>query len=403
VTVRLAGLGAVTGYGWGTGALEDGLRSGRSALAVGEVDGFSAVAAVVPHRGRESIDHDERYGAAVTAAVDEALAEATANGWQPGAVVGVIFCTGIADIRTVRDNFFSGTRPLPSLFPRMLHTSTGSLLAQHHLWTGPNLVLNAACSSGNVALATAELWMRSGLATDVVVVGAEFCLIDEIITGFRRMRVLPGAGRPAEDCRPFQEGSRGFFLGEAAIAVVVTGRADGGRATFLGGATTHDAFHPVAAEPEGRELERCLREALAAAGTAPAEVGLVKAHGSGTPLNDGVEAALADRLFPETTRLCSYKPLVGHCMGASALVELAALLAGHRVGRLPRHVTGDPAHPRLADGDPVPEGPVVAASVGLGGANAAVVLDITDETTPTIADETTPDTPRTSPRTTTRP
>jgi len=376
MTTRLAGLGAVTGYGWGTGALDAGVASGRAAVAADEVDGISVVAAVIPDRGGEPDAPLERYGLAVTAAVDEALAEAETNGWRPGAVVGVIFCTGIADIRTVRDEFFSGTRPLPSLFPRMLHTSTGSLLAQDHGWTGPNLVLNAACSSGNVALTMADLWLRSGLATDVVVAGAEFCLIDEIITGFRRMRVLPGDGRPATDCRPFQQGSRGFFLGEAAVAVVVTDRADGGRGTFLGGATTHDAFHPVAAEPEGRELERCLREALAAADAAPGDVGLVKAHGSGTPLNDGVEGALADRLFPEATLLCSYKPLVGHCMGVSALAELAALLSGYRVGRLPGHVTDDPAHPRLSDGGPPPDGVVLAASVGLGGANAAVVLDI---------------------------
>jgi 3-oxoacyl-[acyl-carrier-protein] synthase II len=208
------------------------------------------------------------------------------------------------------------------------------------------------------------------------VVGAEFCLIDQIITGFRRMRVLPGAGRPATDCRPFQEGSRGFFLGEAAVAAVVTDRVDGGRATILGGATTHDAHHLVAAEPEGRELERCLVDALAAADAGPTDIGLLKAHGSGTPLNDGVEVALADRLFPESTRLCSYKPLVGHCMAAAGMAELAGLLSSYRVGTLPPHVTDDPAHRRLPDGGPPPDGLVLCASVGLGGANSAVVLAV---------------------------
>jgi 3-oxoacyl-[acyl-carrier-protein] synthase II len=397
VTTQLAGLGAVTGYGWGVDALTDGLRAGRSAAADTEVDGCRTVAAVIPPRPADAdadaagdtaggaagngeepavVDHDGRYQQVVAAAVGEALADAEAHGWQPGPTVGLVFCTGIADIRTMRDRFFSGDRPLPSLFPRMLHTSTGSLLAQRHGWTGPNLVLNAACSSGNLALATADQWLRSGIATDVVVAGAELCLIDEIITGFRRMRVLLGEGRPASDCRPFQAGSRGFFLGEAAVALVVSGRTDGGRATYLGGAATHDAFHLVAADPEGRELERCWREALEAAGADPGEVGLVKAHGSGTPLNDDVEATLADRMFPAATRLCSYKPMVGHCMAASALAELAALLAGSRAGRLPAPVTDDPAHPRLAGGGPAPDGLVLCGSVGLGGANAAVVLDV---------------------------
>jgi 3-oxoacyl-[acyl-carrier-protein] synthase II len=376
VSTRIAGLGAVTGYGWGVGALREGLAAQKTAAALTDVDGCRVVASLVPDRGAEPGDPDERYEEAVGAAVDEALAEAVANGWRPGPTVGLIFCTGIADIRTVRDNFFAGTRPRPSLFPRLLHTSMGSLLGQRHGWTGPNLVLNAACSSGNAALQTAELWLRSGVATDVVVAGAEFCLIDEIITGFRRMRVLLGEGRSPADCRPFQEGSRGFFLGEAAVALVVTDRSDAARATVLGAATSHDAFHLVAAEPEGRELERCLRDALDAVGADPADVAVVKAHGSGTPLNDGVEAALADRMFPAETRLCSYKPLVGHCMAASALAELAAVLAGYEAGRLPGRVSDDRAHPRLTDGEAPPDGLVVCASVGLGGTNAAVVLDI---------------------------
>jgi 3-oxoacyl-[acyl-carrier-protein] synthase II len=376
VTVLLAGLGAVTGYGWGVEPLRAGLAAQKTSAADTEVDGVRVLAAVVPERGAQPTDPNERYEQAITAAVDEALAEASGAGWQPGPVVGVIFCTGIADIRTVRDNFFSGGRPRPSLFARVLHTSVGSVLAQTYGWTGPNLVLNAACSSGNAALQTAALWLRSGVATDVVIAGAEFCLIEPIITGFRRMRVLLGENKPAADCRPFQEGSRGFFLGEGAVALVVTERADGGRATYLGGATTHDAFHLVASEPEGRELERCLRGALADAGADPAEVALVKAHGSGTPLNDGIESALADRVFPAETRLCSYKPLVGHCMAAASLAELAGLLAGYEAGQLPVRVSDDPAHPRLADGEPPPEGLVLCTSVGLGGANTTVVLDV---------------------------
>jgi hypothetical protein len=39
-------------------------------------------------------------------------------------------------------------------------------------------------------------------------------------------------------------------------------------------------------------------------------------------------------------------------------------------------VSDDAAHPRLTDGEAPPDGLVVCASVGLGGTNAAVVLDI---------------------------
>jgi 3-oxoacyl-[acyl-carrier-protein] synthase II len=369
----IAGVGAVTGYGWTFRDLVDGVASGISAAAVQRVDGVDVLASIIPRR--DSADEElERFEAAVIAAVDDAVGDARARGWTPGDVIGVVHCTGAGDIRTFRDLYLRPASPKPSAFPRVLQTAIPSIVAQRRGWIGPNLVINAACASGNMALALADDWLAAGRVTDVVVLGAEFCLIAEIIEGFRRMRVLLGTDRPTTDCRPFQEGSRGFFLGEAAVAFVVSARADVPRAHYLGGASTHDAHHLVAMNPTGEEVERCLQWALTDANVTPGEVGLVKAHGSGTPLNDRVESEVADRVFPAPTRLCSFKPLVGHCMAVSALAELAALMASWESGRYPAPVTGDPAHPRLLGRHSPPPGPVVCMSVGLGGSNAAAVV-----------------------------
>jgi 3-oxoacyl-[acyl-carrier-protein] synthase II len=280
--VDIAGVGAVTGYGWGFDALVKGVGSGESAARPQTVDGLDVLAATLPEApSHVAADYDavSRFEQAALFAVDDALADARARGWTAGGCVGVVFCTGIGDIRTIRDEYFRDTQPRPSVFSHMLHTSTGSLLAQRHGWTGPNFVLNAACSSGNAALQLAQSWLTTGMATDVIVAGVELCLIAEIITGFRRMRVLLADGAPLGDCRPFQEGSRRFFLGEAGVALVLSPSlrspssasaddppedgADAGvqpRATYLGGAITHDAFHLVAPEPEAVQLERCYRE-----------------------------------------------------------------------------------------------------------------------------------------------
>jgi 3-oxoacyl-[acyl-carrier-protein] synthase II len=392
---HLAGAGAVSGYGWGFDALVAGLRSGVTAARHQVVDGLAQVAAVIPDppaglrgpsAGAGLVDPAwPRFEQVARYAVTDALADAAARGWEPGERVGVVFCTGIADIRSVRDNYFRAAdpdsagvvaQPRPSTFPRLLHTSTGSLLSQEHGWTGPNLVVNAACSSGNSGLALADSWLRSGVATDVILAGAELCLIAEVVTGFRRMRVLVGDGGTVEECRPFQEGSKRFFLGEAGTAFVVTRSARRPRATYLGGAETHDAFHLVAPDPAGTQLARCWSDALRMARARPEDVAVVKAHGSGTPINDGVELAVADGLFGPDVRLCTYKPLVGHCMAAAALVELAALLAGYQIDRLPGPVTADPADPRLSDGGPPPPGLALCGSVGLGGANSASLFDI---------------------------
>jgi 3-oxoacyl-[acyl-carrier-protein] synthase II len=393
----VVGAGAVTGYGWGFDALVAGLRSGASAARAQVVDGIETVAAVIPPAADDA--GTPRFEQIAVAAVDDALRDARDRGWEPGPLVGVVFCTGIGDIESIRDNYFGDAQPRPSLFPRLMHTSVGSLLAQANGWTGPNVVVNAACSSGNAALQTAQLWLDAGLATDVVVAGAELCIIAEVVSGFRRMRVLLADGSPATECRPFQEGSRRFFLGEAAAALVLTRDdrpagagtdtgvgADGAacqrrRATYLGGATTHDAFHLVAPDADGVELERCYRDALAAAGVAPDDVAVIKAHGSGTPLNDTVELDVLDRVFGPATQVCSYKPLVGHAMAMASLLELTALLAGYELGALPGPVTDDPAHPRLATGGPPRPGLALCGSVGLGGANTVAVLDIAPPST----------------------
>ena len=105
---------------------------------------------------------------------------------------------------------------------------------------------------------------------------------------------------------------------------------------------------------------------------------MVKAHGSGTALNDRVEeGARRPHCSRPAPALCSYKPLLGHAMAAAALAEMAGLLAGYDA-RAPARppVTDEPAHPRLADGGRCPTASRCAVSVGLGGANTAAVLAI---------------------------
>ena len=287
-----------------------------------------------------------------------------------------------------RQLLLGAARPRPSLFPHMLHTSIGSILAQRHGWTGPNLVVNAACSSGNVALSLAA-----------AVAGGR--------PGHRRGR---GRGRVLRD-RPDRHGvpahagaARRRPAGQRLPAV------PGGQPRLLPrrGRRGHGRHRPRPTRPgppswgapppttrttwwrpspRARQLERCLPRRAGGRRRRPRrDVGVVKAHGSGTPLNDGVEAALADRLFPATTRLCSYKPLVGPLHGRRRPGR-AGRPAGRATGWAPCPPTSPTIPPTraCADGGPPPDGLVLCASVGLGGANSAVVLAVDWATRPASA------------------
>ena len=61
----------------------------------------------------------------------------------------------------------------------------------------------------------------------------------------------------------------------------------------------------------------------------------MNAHGTGTPVNDQMEVKAIGKVFGDhPVRVNSTKALVGHCMGASGAVELAAVLLSMEKGSL---------------------------------------------------------------------
>ena len=111
--------------------------------------------------------------------------------------------------------------------------------------------------------------------------------------------------------------------------MVVSGRHEGAYARVLGGAMSHDGYHPTHLNPDHREIRRCYQQALNNAKVFPSEIAYLNAHGPGTAQCDAAEADMLDTLLTEA-EVFSVKPLVGHCQGAASAVELAATLPGLR-------------------------------------------------------------------------
>jgi nodulation protein E len=143
---------------------------------------------------------------------------------------------------------------------------------------------------------------------------------------------------------------------------------------------TADAGHIV--KPDRDSIVRSIRLALADAGVAPAEVGYVNAHGTGTQLNDAVESAallavFGDGRVPVTT---STKAATGHTMGAAGAIEAVVTIGALREGFVP---------PTLSFLGPDPECPLdvcpnaarnadldvaLSNSFAFGGLNVSLVL-----------------------------
>lgn len=378
--MTITGIGAVTGYGWGAQPLWDGLLSGKPAATL--VDGFGREGeenvwlARISDEG-DPLDGYSRFARAMRASAREAITDATERGWVPGRRVGLLHAVVISEVEGWRDFYLkdAAQRRVRDYLTLMPSTPV-SMLMQEYDFHGPAMNVSAMCSSGNAGLITAKMWLDSNFVDDVVFVSTDLSLTAENVEHFVRLGVAVVDSEPLDACRPFQEGSRGFPAGEAAVAFVLSQNADRPYARVLGGSMTHDAYHLTSVDPARTYVDQCVRDALSAANVPTDAITYLNAHGPGTQQCDTAEAGVVDEVLHGTPRIYSIKQMVGHCQGAAAAVELASAALGYAHGIVPAPPTVAPGHHRLLDGPtPLVAGALtLKTSLGMGGHNSAVVL-----------------------------
>ena len=375
VSVSVVGLGAVTAYGWGVEALWSGLESGVSAAQLHHDLGgrfppacWFARVAEPPHEKAPS-SNATRYARAFAAAVDEALVDARRGGWSPRGRVGIVHATTRGDLERWRARYLAwGSVDIRRSFVEQEWTKPAGDAMARHRFTGPALVVNAACSSGLHALAIAQRLISCGDASDVIVVSADVGFDGEDVLPFAALGPLVYDSPAQEACRPFQEGSRGFVLGEGAAALVLTSSdAPTSYVRVLSTTLGNDAYHPVAINPDRSEMLYLVDQALALAKVQHADVRYFSAHASGTEVCSAADCDVLAHLGPKA-HAYGLKPLLGHCMGTAPLLDTVALAKAYRAGYLPVPKPVAKAHAQLAR-NPLThgEGPTLQMGVGFGG------------------------------------
>ena len=131
------------------------------------------------------------------------------------------------------------------------------------------------------------------------------------------------------------------------------------------------------------EAERAMLAALNDAGISPGQIDHINAHGTGTVLNDEVEAGAIRRLWAgcwERVPVSSTKSMTGHLIGAAGAVEVGACLLVLVHGVLPPNLSLDKVGRgcelnHVTEPDTVFKGEyVLSSSFGFGGQNAVLVL-----------------------------
>ncbi len=255
-------------------------------------------------------------------------------------------------------------------------------LAEAFGFSGPVTIIANACASGANAIGHAWELVRRGRAERVLAGGYEG-LSQLIFSGFDSLQALS----PTE-CRPFDAHRDGLALGEGAamLAIETLDCANRRQASILGeivgyGATT-DAHHLTQPHPQGDAAFTAMTAACESGGVSPEQIGYVNAHGTGTPLNDGAEAAAINRWAGarvRTLRVSSTKSSIGHLLGAAGAVETVICLMALSEHWLPPTSTlekPDPACAFAVLNQPM-EAKIEYAltnSFGFGGANASLIL-----------------------------
>ena len=141
-----------------------------------------------------------------------------------------------------------------------------------------------------------------------------------------------------QDMQPsaFDGKNQGFYLGQGAVLAIfesTPAREPVGK--FLGAySASEDNTNPLGQRDDGDGYRKAIEGALWVAKTPADSVYMVKTHGTGTPVNNAAEKTALQRSLPEFIAT-SYKPRIGHTMGASGLLETALMLRDIAHGCVP--------------------------------------------------------------------
>ncbi len=373
--IVITGMGVVSPAGYGVPALEALLRSGECQVApitrfdasayrsqaAAEVPAVVADSAVTAAR-TVGLRLTPRYGRAALyglAAVAEALVTAglhcsdcndPATGLAfGGSTAGTLEAEGPLLLLEEDGDYWQAADPEQFLVSPV--GSTAAILAHSLALAGPVSTISTACSSASNAIGTALHWLRAGRCSRVIAGGSDaLCRLTH--AGFNSLSLV-AAERPL----PFDGRRDGMCIGEgAAFFVLEDERSASARgaavlAHLAGFGAVSEAHHLVQPRGDGAGAAQAMRLALEDAGIAAPRVGYINAHGTATPHNDTAEARALEQVFGPRARslpVSSTKSQVGHLLGASGALELAACTLALQQGFLPPTSGWEEADPEIA-------------------------------------------------------
>ena len=417
--VVVTGMGMVTPLGVGVKRNWESITAGKSGIR--KIDHFdltdmaSHVAGIVPKSADENpadgafnvdlfvekkeqkkIDQFICYG---MAAAQEAIED---SGWvcatdEDQYRTGVLIGAGIGGLGTM----FEASKTLiergpkrlsPFCIPAMLINLASGHVSIKYGFKGPNHSVVTACATGTHAIGDSARLIMLNDADVMIAGGAEAAVTPLGVGGFAAARALSTSynDRPQDASRPFDEGRDGFVIGEGAGVVVLEeyehAKKRGAKiyAEIIGYGLSGDAYHITSPAENGDGGFRAMTAALKNAGINPEDVDYINAHGTSTPVGDGLECTAIKNRFANSLdklSMSSTKSAIGHLLGAAGAVEAIYSIKAIETGVLPPTLNLENVSEPCKGLDLVPKVAkdkkvkiALSNSFGFGGTNASVII-----------------------------
>ena len=193
-----------------------------------------------------------------------------------------------------------------------------------------SLFICNACASGLYALETASEMIKSNQNSTVIIAASDYPDIYKYLW-FRELGIYSKDGI----VRPFSKDSNGLAFGDGGAAIVVEDLEHAQKrgapiyAEYLGGGFSLEGWQVAVPQVGSDSYHRAILKALEQSNVTKDEVELLCPHGVGSHVIDYYESKAITDIFgknPNRPLITTFKPYVGHTLGASALLEAAILL-----------------------------------------------------------------------------
>ncbi|WP_405163356.1 acyltransferase domain-containing protein [Nocardia sp. NBC_01499] len=307
------------------------------------------------------------------------------------------------DADAIADKFVAAFAPWEAnSFPGLLANITAGRVANRLGLGGINCTVDAACAASLAALRTAIAELQDGRADMMITGGVDTENTIFIYMCFSKVGALSSSGQIS----PFAADANGTLLGEGitmlALRRLEDARRDGNRiyAVIRGLGSSSDGRAKSIYAPRASGQRVALDRAYADAECSPADVALIEAHATGTPVGDKTELTALKGLLSDATSepkfaaLGSVKSQIGHTKGAAGTASLMKLAFALHQKVLPGTINVSAPNAEIAPDDAPyyvntrtrpwirdPQRPIrraAASAFGFGGTNFHVVLEEAD-------------------------